>query len=103
MYSKQSHSFMTTDTPISPIYPFATDPASMIFTPGTAIPDDLNIPRQRAEVLQEIYQDSASRVLFEKLSPSEQEALLEFCIGNRNLKVTYDSPEKASGSVQNHP
>jgi len=90
MYSKQSHSFMTTDTPISPIYPIATDPASMIFTPGTAIPDDLNIPRQRAEVLQEIYQDSASRVLFEKLSPSEQEALLEFCIGNRNLKVTYD-------------
>lgn len=90
MYSKQSHSFMTTNNPISPVYPIAADPASMISTPGTAIPDDLNIPRPREEVLQEIYQDSASRVHFEKLSASEQEALLEFCIGNRNLKITYD-------------
>ena len=64
--------------------------SSTIFTPALPLPEILGQPRSRQEVLKQIHADPQTLLLFNRLSLSEREALLEFCMGNRNLKITYD-------------
>ena len=77
--------------------------SSMIFPHSKPLPEVLGQPRLRQEVLQQIYSDSAALFQFKQLAPSEQEALLEFCMGNRNLKVTYDPFFNNLFHPVNHP
>jgi len=64
--------------------------ASFIFTPVRSLPEALNKPRLRQEILQQIYDDPETLFKFHQLSIHEQEALLDFCVGNRGLKITFD-------------
>ncbi len=51
---------------------------------------NLGDPRTRAEVLQEISEDSETQRKFLALPEEMKEALIAFCMGNRGLKITYD-------------
>lgn len=64
--------------------------ASLIFPPLCPIPEVLGSPRLRSEVMAQLHQDPGTLSAFHAISPPEQEAFLEFCMGNRGLKVTYD-------------
>jgi len=64
--------------------------SSMIFTPVKSLPGVLGETRAREEILQQILEEREAFLQFNKMSPQEQEALLEFCMGNRSLKITYD-------------
>ena len=64
--------------------------SSLIFPPIKPLPEILGDSRTRDEVLQQIHQEPETLSKYRLLTPSEQEALLEFCIGNRSLKITYD-------------
>jgi len=41
--------------------------------------------------------------MFQELQPNEQEVFLQFCIGNRNLKVTYDPFFRSIFHPEKHP
>ena len=64
--------------------------ASSIFPPVTPLPQVLGAPRLRSDVLAQIHSDAGTLSGFLALAPPEQEAFLEFCMGNRGLKATYD-------------
>lgn len=64
--------------------------ANAIFTPLNRLPLELQKPRLRHEVLQQIHSDPQTSLAFQQLEPEAQEALIQFCIGNRGLKITYD-------------
>lgn len=64
--------------------------SSMIFTPVKPLPGVLGEPRLKDDVLKQISQDPETRLLFGELDTEAQNALIEFCIGNRSLKITYD-------------
>ena len=63
---------------------------SQIFPPIHDLPEAVNAPRLREEILEEIYQDEEAAETYRNLSNEAQEAFLGFCMGNRGLKVTYD-------------
>jgi len=63
---------------------------SLIFPVIQPFPQVLGGPRLRADVLAQIIGDSALYAAYQSLSLEEREAFLEFCMGNRGLKVTYD-------------
>lgn len=77
--------------------------ASFIFTPVRSLPESLNKPRLRQEILQQIYDDSETLFKFHRLSIREQEALLDFCVGNRGLKITFDPFFQNIFHPTNHP
>ena len=77
--------------------------ANMIFTPTKVLPIIAEKPRTRQEVLQQIYEDAESQASFERLFPNEQEALLQFCIGNRNLNISYDPFFRSIYNPERHP
>lgn len=64
--------------------------SSQIFIPVRTLPNVLQQPRLREEVLQQIYADPNTAYMFNCLKTQEQQDLLEFCMGNRGLKITYD-------------
>ncbi len=63
---------------------------SHIFPLFQPLPKIIENPRLRQEVLQQIREDPDTLTSFHRLSPSDQNALLDFCMGNRNLQITYD-------------
>lgn len=77
--------------------------SSMIFTPAKSLPEVFGQPRIRLDVLHQIYDEPETRRKFEQLSPLEQEALLEFCMGNRSLKITYDPFFRHIFNPDKHP
>lgn len=77
--------------------------ASMVFTPVKPLPEILGQPRARKEILQQIKQDNETFLKFHMLTSQEQEALLEFCMGNRSLKITYDPFFQSIFHPSNHP
>ena len=63
---------------------------SSIFTSGRAIPESL-LPTLSTEEAKSIFQnDPEAFTLFRRLPSDQQQELLEFCMGNRGLKITYD-------------
>ncbi len=64
--------------------------SNSIFTPGGSLPKSLQEPRLKEEVLTQIYGDPETYSQFTRLVPDAQDALIEFCMGNRGLKITYD-------------
>ena len=66
------------------------DNASLIFPTIPTFPKVLGEPRLRENVLNQLYQDASAYADFQKLLPQDQEAFLEFCMGNRGLKITFD-------------
>ena len=77
--------------------------SSMIFPYSKPLPEILEQPRLREEVLQQIHSDSKTLFHFNQLAPPDQEALLEFCMGNRGLQVTYDPFFNNIFHPVNHP
>ncbi len=69
---------------------YSEQDSSMIFTPVKPLPEILGEPRLREEILKQIYADPQAHLMFEHLTVQEQQVLLEFCMGNRSLKITYD-------------
>ena len=63
---------------------------SFIFPAIRPLPEVLGEPRLREDVLNQLYQDTTAYSEFQELSPQNQEAFLEFCMGNRGLKITFD-------------
>ncbi len=68
----------------------SNDAANMIFIPSKVLPETIRKTRHRLDVLQDIHSDFETLKLFQKLSDSAQESLIEFCMGNRHLNITYD-------------
>lgn len=64
--------------------------SSMIFTPVKPLPEILGEPRLRQGILDQIYASPEAQLRFEQLTAPEREALIDFCMGNRSLKITYD-------------
>ena len=77
--------------------------ANMIFTPTKVLPIIAEKPCTRQEILQQIYKDAESQASFERLFPNEQEALIQFCMGNRNLAITYDPFFRSIFNPERHP
>ena len=77
--------------------------SDFIFTPVNTLPKELMEPRLSSEVMEDIYKDSETLNAFRRLSPKEQEALIEFCMGNRGLKVSYDPFFQKLFNVDTHP
>ena len=77
--------------------------ASSIFPPITPLPQVLGAPRLRSDVLAQIHSDAGTLSGFLALAPPEQEAFLEFCMGNRGLKATYDPFFQNLFDPVNHP
>ena len=63
---------------------------STIFPPGFPLPEDTAHPRSRQEVLDQIQGDPETLLLFRQLNSDDQQTLLDFCMGNRFLNITYD-------------
>lgn len=64
--------------------------AFMIFPPVNPLPETLRQPQTRQEVLQQIQSDPEALMQYNLLTTQDQEALIDFCMGNRGLKITYD-------------
>lgn len=64
--------------------------SSFIFPSIQPLPEVLGEPRLREDVMNQLCQDIMVYADFLKLSPQSQEDLLEFCMGNRGLKITFD-------------
>ena len=77
--------------------------AGMIFTPSQALSEIVDSPRKRLEVMQQIYADPEALDMFQRLSDTEQEALIQFCMGNRNLNITYDPFFRSIFNPERHP
>ena len=63
---------------------------SQIFPSIHPLPAAINPPRLREEIPDQIFRDDETAANYRKLSPNAQEAFLDFCMGNRGLKVTFD-------------
>lgn len=66
------------------------DNASLIFPITQPLPRIFGQPRLMEEILQQIQSDAVTHAAFLALPQQAQEAFLEFCMGNRGLKITYD-------------
>lgn len=66
------------------------DLASMIFPPVNPLPEALQQPQTKEDVLQQILTDPDALYQYNNLNTQDQEALIDFCMGNRGLKITYD-------------
>ena len=77
--------------------------ANMIFTSSQLLSEIADRPRKRLEVMQQIYADPEALDMFQRLSNAEQEALIQFCMGNRNLNITYDPFFRNIFNPERHP
>lgn len=77
--------------------------ASFIFPIIQPLPEVLGEPRLREDVLKQLRQNAAAYETFQKLPQQNQEAFLEFCMGNRGLKITYDPFFKHIFNPDTHP
>ena len=77
--------------------------ANMIFVPSQVLSEIADRPRKRLEVMQQIFADAETLDMFKSLSEAEQEALIQFCMGNRNLKITYDPFFRNIFNPERHP
>lgn len=66
------------------------DNATLIFPVTESHPQVLGKPRLRTEVMRQIQNDAQTLAAFRALPHQARETFLDFCIGNRGLKVTYD-------------
>lgn len=64
--------------------------SSHIFPSVKPIPEIIGSALSRQEVLQQINSNPDAFANFKRLSISDQNALLDFCMGNRSLQITYD-------------
>ncbi len=69
---------------------YQTRSYDLFFTPVNHLPEALRKPRLRNDVIADIKANPQTYQTFQALSPDAQEALIEFCMGNRGLKITYD-------------
>ena len=76
---------------------------SFIFPSIQPHPQVLGEPRLRDDVLNQLQQDTIAYTNFQKLSQQSQEELLEFCMGNRGLKITFDPFFKHIFNPDLHP
>ena len=76
---------------------------SFIFPIIQPLPDVLGEPRLREDVLKQLRQDATAYETFQKLPQQNQEVFLEFCMGNRGLKITYDPFFKHIFNPDTHP
>lgn len=74
-----------------------------IFTPINFLPQELIQPKLRQDVMTSIKEDLPSYEKFLQLSSNEQEALIEYCMGNRGLKITFDPFFQNIFNPQKHP
>lgn len=74
-----------------------------IFTPLNHLPQELRRPRLREEVLQQIHGDPQATYDFRRLNDESREALLQFCMGNRGLQITYDPFFHKIFDAERHP
>lgn len=64
--------------------------SNSIFTTGRALPETL-LPTLSPEEALNIFKDDPEAFdLFRRLTTPQQQELLEYCMGNRGLKITYD-------------
>ena len=77
--------------------------ASMIFSPSQILSSIAAKPRELLDVMQQIYADPETLNLFQSLSKAEQEALIQFCMGNRDLNITYDPFFRNIFNPEHHP
>lgn len=63
---------------------------SMIFSANNPLSQALQQQQTRQEVLQQLQADPEALYQYNNLLPHEREALIDFCMGNRGLKITYD-------------
>lgn len=61
-----------------------------IFTAGRALPETLLPTLSQEEALSIFKNDPDAFNLFRRLTAPQQQELLEYCMGNRGLKITYD-------------
>ncbi|MDE7045390.1 MAG: Rpn family recombination-promoting nuclease/putative transposase [Acetatifactor sp.] len=66
------------------------DNSSLIFPITQPLPRVLGDPRIKEDVLDQIRSDPGTNAAFQALPQQAQNAFLDFCMGNRGLKVTYD-------------
>ncbi len=76
---------------------------SSLLKPVSHLPEVLGNPRERQEVLDQIYADPAACFQFQSFTKEQQNALVEFCMGNRSLKITYDPFFKHIFNHDKHP
>lgn len=77
--------------------------SSMIFTPVKPLPEVLGKPRLRKDIQKQIASDPEAQFAFEQLDEESKEALLDFCMGNRSLRITYDAFFKSIMNPLKHP
>ena len=66
------------------------DLSFQIFPSSHPLPAAINPPRLREEIPDQIRRDDETAAAYLKLSTDAQEAFLDFCMGNRGLKITFD-------------
>lgn len=77
--------------------------SSLIFPTVPALPQALNTPRQKSDILHQIRGDPLTFRLFQSLKKEEQDAFVGFCMGNRGVKITYDPFFKHIFNTELHP
>ncbi len=82
---------------------YKTRSYDLVFTPTNHLPKSLQQPRLRSEVMEDICGDAETFKEFQKLSPEAREALIEFCMGNRGIKITYDPFFRKILNPDTHP
>lgn len=79
------------------------DSSSLIFPRMQPLPEILGSPRLKQEILDQLYANPDADILFHSLSQQAQNAFLEFCMGSRGLKVTFDPFFQAIFNPDLHP
>lgn len=64
--------------------------AEAIFFPRRNLPEDLKDVPTREKIMEQIRSDTYTYSQFVKMPLEAQRRLVEFCMGNRNLKITYE-------------
>ena len=64
--------------------------AEDIFFPRRNIPEDLKDVPTQEKIMEQIRSDTYTYSQFVKMPLEAQQRLVEFCMGNRNLKITYE-------------
>jgi predicted transposase/invertase (TIGR01784 family) len=77
--------------------------AEAIFFPRKGLPEDLKDIQAREKVMEQIRSDTYTYSQFVKMPLEAQQRLLEFCTGNRNLKITYEPFFQHIFSPEVHP
>lgn len=82
---------------------FISKNETLIFKPVNSIPDELQNPRLREEVVRQIESYSQSYAQFKTFDSDTQEAFIQFCMGNRGLQITYEPFFQKIFDPEHHP